>query len=88
MRMEGQEVYRHAVERMVEATNEALVRAKLTVEEIDLFVVHQANQRIIEAAARRLGVPDEKVFVNVDTLANTSSASIPLALRQAEREGV
>jgi 3-oxoacyl-[acyl-carrier-protein] synthase-3 len=87
LRMEGQEVYRHAVERMVEATNEALVRAKLTVDEIDLLVVHQANQRIIEAAARRLGVSEEKVFVNVDTMANTSSASIPLALHQAEREG-
>ena len=87
LRMEGQEVYRHAVERMVEATNEALVRAKLTVDDIDLLVVHQANQRIIEAAASRLGVPDSKVFVNVDTIANTSSASIPLALHQAEREG-
>ncbi|MEA2231575.1 MAG: 3-oxoacyl-[acyl-carrier-protein] synthase [Solirubrobacteraceae bacterium] len=87
LRMEGKEVYRHAVGRMVEATNEALVRAKLTVDDIDLLVVHQANQRIIESAAHRLGVPDEKVFVNVDTIANTSSASIPLALHQAEREG-
>jgi 3-oxoacyl-[acyl-carrier-protein] synthase-3 len=87
LRMEGQEVYRHAVERMVEATAEALSRARLTVDEIDLFVAHQANARIIEAAARRLGVPDEKVFINVDLVANTSSASIPLALHQAEREG-
>jgi len=87
MRMQGQEVYRHAVERMVEATKEALEIANLTVDDVDLLVVHQANQRIIEAAARRLGVPEEKVFVNVDTIANTSSASIPLALHQAEREG-
>jgi 3-oxoacyl-[acyl-carrier-protein] synthase-3 len=87
LRMEGQEVYRHAVERMVQATREALVRAKLTVDDIDLLVVHQANQRIIEAAARRLGVPDSKVFINVDTIANTSSASIPLALHHAELEG-
>jgi 3-oxoacyl-[acyl-carrier-protein] synthase-3 len=87
LRMEGQEVYRHAVERMVQATAEALARAGMGVEEIDLFVAHQANARIIEAAARRLGVPTEKVFINVDLVANTSSASIPLALHQAEREG-
>jgi 3-oxoacyl-[acyl-carrier-protein] synthase-3 len=87
LRMEGQEVYRHAVGRMAEATAEALARARMSVDEIDLFVAHQANARIIEAAARRLGVPPEKVFVNVDLVANTSSASIPLALHQAEREG-
>jgi 3-oxoacyl-[acyl-carrier-protein] synthase-3 len=87
LRMEGPEVYRHAVARMVEATAEALVRARMTVDDIDLFVAHQANARIIEAAARRLGVPEEKVFINVDLVANTSSASIPLALHQAEREG-
>lgn len=87
LRMAGQEVYRHAVERMVEATEEALRRAALSVDDVDLLVVHQANQRIIDAAARRLGVPDEKVFVNVDTTANTSSASIPLALHHAEQRG-
>jgi len=87
LRMEGQEVYRHAVERMAEATAEALTRAGMGVDDIDLFVAHQANARIIEAAARRLGVPAEKVFINVDLVANTSSASIPLALHQAEREG-
>jgi 3-oxoacyl-[acyl-carrier-protein] synthase-3 len=87
LRMEGQEVYRHAVERMAEATAEAMARAGMGVDEIDLFVAHQANARIIEAAARRLGVPAEKVFINVDLVANTSSASIPLALHQAEREG-
>lgn len=87
LRMEGQEVYRHAVERMVEATREALRRAALTVDDIDVLIVHQANQRIIDAAARRLGVPEEKVFANVDTIANTSSASIPLALHHAEQRG-
>ena len=82
------EVYRHAVERMVEATQEALhARGHRPSTTSTCFVVHQANARIIEAAARRLGVPEEKVFVNVDTVANTSSASIPLALHQAEREG-
>ncbi|MDX6689347.1 MAG: 3-oxoacyl-[acyl-carrier-protein] synthase [Solirubrobacteraceae bacterium] len=88
LRMEGQEVYRHAVARMVEATEEALARASMSVDEIDLLVVHQANERIIDAAARRLGVPEEKVFKNVDQVANTSSASIPLALHQAEVEGM
>lgn len=87
LRMEGQEVYRHAVERMAEATCEALERAGVAVAEVDLFVAHQANARIIEAVARRLRMPMEKVFLNVDAVANTSSASIPLALHQAEREG-
>jgi 3-oxoacyl-[acyl-carrier-protein] synthase-3 len=85
--MEGQEVYRHAVERMVEATREALRIAGMTVDDIDLLIVHQANQRIIDAAGRRLGVPEEKLFANVDTIANTSSASIPLALHHAELAG-
>ena len=87
LRMEGQEVYRHAVDRMVEATAEALKRASMTVDEVDLLVVHQANERIIDAAAKRLGVPDEKVFKNIDFVANTSSASIPLALHHAEQQG-
>jgi len=87
LRMEGQEVYRHAVERMVEATKEALRRADMTVDDVDVLIVHQANQRIIDAAARRLGVPEEKVFVNVSTIANTSSASVPLALHHAELAG-
>jgi 3-oxoacyl-[acyl-carrier-protein] synthase-3 len=87
LRMEGQEVYRHAVERMVEATREALRIADMTVDDIDLLIVHQANQRIIDAAGRRLGVPEEKLFANVDVVANTSGASIPLALHHAELAG-
>ena len=87
LRMQGSDVYRHAVRRMTAASREALGRAGRTVEDIDLFVAHQANVRIIEAAASELGIPREKVVVNVDRVANTSSASIPLALEQAEREG-
>ncbi|MBA3327705.1 MAG: ketoacyl-ACP synthase III [Solirubrobacterales bacterium] len=87
MRMDGKEVYVHAVARMVEATEAALVRAQITLDDVDLFVAHQANARIIESAARRLGVPAEKVVMNVDMIANTSSASIPLALWHAERDG-
>jgi 3-oxoacyl-[acyl-carrier-protein] synthase-3 len=87
LRMQGAEVYRHAVRRMVAAGREALANAGRTVDDIDLFVAHQANVRIIEAAAHELGVPSEKVMINVDRTANTSSASIPLALEQAERDG-
>jgi 3-oxoacyl-[acyl-carrier-protein] synthase-3 len=87
LRMQGAEVYRHAVRRMVAAGREALENAGKTIDDIDLFVAHQANVRIIDTAAAELGVPPEKVVVNVDRVANTSSASIPLALAQAEREG-
>jgi 3-oxoacyl-[acyl-carrier-protein] synthase III len=88
LRMEGSEVYRHAVRRMVQASREALERAGRTVDDIDVFVAHQANARIIEAAAAELGVPHEKIALNIDRVANTSSASIPLALAQAEHDGL
>jgi 3-oxoacyl-[acyl-carrier-protein] synthase-3 len=73
---------------MTEATEEALEASGLTTGDLDLFVAHQANARIIEAAANELGVPREKLAINVDRVANTSSASIPLALAQAERDGL
>ena len=85
--MEGREVYRHAVARMVESTRIALERAGLTADDLDLFVAHQANRRIVEAAAAQLGLDPEKVVLDVDRVANTSSASIPLALHRAEQEG-
>jgi 3-oxoacyl-[acyl-carrier-protein] synthase III len=88
LRMEGREVYRHAVARMVESMGAALDRAGMTAGDLDLFVAHQANARIIEAAAAELGVPHEKIALNIDRVANTSSASIPLALAQAERDGL
>ncbi|QEC47200.1 beta-ketoacyl-ACP synthase III [Baekduia soli] len=87
LRMEGREVYRHAVARMVQSTHEALEAAGLQMADIDLFVAHQANSRIIEVAAAEMGLPPEKVVMNVDRVANTSSASIPLALAQAEADG-
>jgi 3-oxoacyl-[acyl-carrier-protein] synthase III len=87
LRMSGQEVYRHAVARMVEATRTALQRARLAADDLDLFVAHQANARIVEAAAAELGIPSSKVVLDVDRVANTSSASIPLALHRAEQEG-
>jgi 3-oxoacyl-[acyl-carrier-protein] synthase III len=87
LRMEGREVYRHAVARMTEATTAALDASGLTTDDVDLFVAHQANSRIIEAAAAELGVPRAKLAINVDRVANTSSASIPLALWRAELDG-
>jgi 3-oxoacyl-[acyl-carrier-protein] synthase-3 len=88
LRMEGREVYRHAVARMVAATTAALDSSGLAIDDVDLFVAHQANSRIIEAAGAELGLPREKLAINVDRVANTSSASIPLALAQAERDGL
>ena len=87
IRMEGREVYRHAVRRMVEATQAALGRCDLDATDLDLFVAHQANARIVEAAADELGLPRERVALNVGHVANSSSASIPLALCEAERSG-
>jgi 3-oxoacyl-[acyl-carrier-protein] synthase-3 len=87
LHMQGAEVYRHAVARMVESTRVMLERTGLGVDDIDLFVAHQANARIIEAAAAELGFDMAKVMINVDHVANTSSASIPLALAEAEADG-
>jgi 3-oxoacyl-[acyl-carrier-protein] synthase-3 len=70
-----------------EACDEAITRAGITPDQVDLLVPHQANIRIIEATAKHAGMPMNKVMVNVDRYGNTSSASIPLALAQAEQEG-
>jgi 3-oxoacyl-[acyl-carrier-protein] synthase-3 len=72
---------------MSEACDEALQRAGVTADDIDLLIPHQANVRIIEATAKHAGMPMDKVMVNVDRYGNTSSASIPLALDQAIAEG-
>jgi 3-oxoacyl-[acyl-carrier-protein] synthase-3 len=87
LRMDGQAVYRHAVARMTEAAEQVLVRNGVSGSEIDYFVAHQANARIVTAVAEALGVPLEKVSFNVEWTANTSAASIPLALAAAERDG-
>jgi len=87
MKMAGREVFKAAVLAMADACDEALRRAGVTADQIDLLVPHQANLRIIEATARHAGVPMSKVMVNVDRYGNTSSASIPLALAQAVSEG-
>ncbi|HEX5819292.1 MAG TPA: beta-ketoacyl-ACP synthase III [Gemmatimonadales bacterium] len=87
MRMAGREVFKAAVLAMAESCDVALERAGVKAEDIDLLVPHQANLRIIESTAKHAGIPMEKVMVNVDRYGNTSAASIPLALAQAEEEG-
>lgn len=87
MYMNGREVYRFAVQVMGEAAASALQKCGLSPSDVALFVPHQANIRIIESAAKRLGLPFDKVFVNLAKYGNTSAASIPLALDEAVREG-
>ncbi|MDH3473456.1 MAG: ketoacyl-ACP synthase III [Rhodospirillales bacterium] len=87
LRMEGREVYRHAVVRMAEAIDTALEANGLTPGDIDWLVPHQANLRIIESMAHRLNLPQDRVVVTVDRHANTSAASIPLALSEAVADG-
>ncbi|MGE0442490.1 MAG: beta-ketoacyl-ACP synthase III [Gemmatimonadales bacterium] len=87
IRMSGREVFKVAVRRMAQACHEALEKAGLRAVDIDLLVPHQANLRIINATAAEAGVPAEKVVINVDRYGNTSAASIPLALVEAEAAG-
>jgi 3-oxoacyl-[acyl-carrier-protein] synthase-3 len=87
LRMRGREVFRHAVVNLAEVLREVLSEANLTTADIDWLVPHQANARILEATARKLDMPREKVVVTVDQHANTSAASVPLALDTAVRDG-
>jgi 3-oxoacyl-[acyl-carrier-protein] synthase-3 len=87
LRMAGQEVYRHAVARMTEASEKLLERLEIDAASIDYFVPHQANARIVTAVADALGVAHERVSFNVEWTANTSAASIPLGLAAAQRAG-
>ncbi len=87
LRMAGQEVYRHAVHNMAKAVEIALEANELTLPDIDLLVPHQANMRIIESIARRLAVENDKVVITVGEQANTSAATIPLALNHAMENG-
>ena len=80
LRMEGREVFRHAVGMVTDVVQGCLADAGVTADEIDWFVPHQANRRIIDATADKLGIPHDKVIVTVDQHGNTSAASIPLAL--------
>ena len=86
-RMDGNEVFKFAVKVMGEAVKHALEMANLTTADIDYLVPHQANIRIIQSAAKRVGMPMDKVVVNVDKYGNTSAASIPIALDEAVKGG-
>ena len=88
MRMEGREIFKSAVRSMAEGCDLALQHAGLTAEDVDILVPHQANIRIIQATAKYAGIPMEKVFVNVDRYGNMSSASIPVALDEAQDAGL
>jgi 3-oxoacyl-[acyl-carrier-protein] synthase-3 len=87
VRMKGREVFRHAVVNLASVLNEVLDAAGLTSADVDWVVPHQANARILDATARKLGLPAEKVVVTVDEHANTSAASVPLALDTAIKDG-
>ena len=85
--MAGRDVFKHAVRSMADACSRALDGAKLSINDIDLLIPHQANVRIIEATAKHAGMPMDKVYVNVDRMGNTSAASIPIALDEAIEAG-
>ncbi|MGE5562240.1 MAG: beta-ketoacyl-ACP synthase III [Bacillota bacterium] len=87
LRMKGREVFRHAVVNLADVLNEVLSDAGLSAADVDWVVPHQANARILDATAKKLGLPAEKVVVTVDQHANTSAASVPLALDTAVRDG-
>ena len=87
LRMKGREVFRHAVVNLADVLNEVLSDVGLTSADVDWVVPHQANARILDATARKLGLPAEKVVVTVDQHANTSAASVPLALDTAIKDG-
>jgi 3-oxoacyl-[acyl-carrier-protein] synthase-3 len=85
--MVGPDVFKFAVDIFIRQANEVCEKAGVALDDIDLWVPHQANYRIIDAAARRIGLPIERVAINIDEYGNTSSASIPLALDEAIRKG-
>ena len=87
VRMHGPEVYKHAVGKISDVVEGALEKSGYNSEDLDWFVPHQANKRIIDAAGKKLGIPAEKVVVTVDKHANTSAASVPLALSVAVKDG-
>ncbi len=87
IKMQGNEVFKLAVRAMEDAANEALSANSISNEDIDLFISHQANRRIIDAIAKRLNLTKEQVFINLERYGNTSAASIPIALDEANRAG-
>ena len=87
LKMQGNEVFKVAVKMLTEVAQEALAKNDMTIADVDLLIPHQANIRILEATAKRLKIDQDKVFVNVDKYGNTSAATIPVALDEANRSG-
>ena len=87
VKMRGNETFKVAVRSLTELSREILHKAGLGIEDIDLFIPHQANQRIIQAVGQRLGLDENQVFSNVHRVGNTSAASIPLAMVDAREQG-
>ncbi len=87
VKMNGPEVFKFATRILVQSAEELLRKCGLTIDDVDLYIPHQANRRIIDHATRKLGVPSERVVINVDRYGNTSSGSIPLALADAAADG-
>ncbi|WP_011580485.1 MULTISPECIES: beta-ketoacyl-ACP synthase III [Chelativorans] len=87
LRMQGREVFKHAVGMITDVIEDVFGQAGITAEDIDWFVSHQANKRIIDASAKKLGIAEEKVVITVDLHGNTSAASVPLALNHAVSQG-
>jgi 3-oxoacyl-[acyl-carrier-protein] synthase-3 len=87
LKMQGKEVFRRAVRIIVDSARATLDRAGLDASDVDWFVPHQANLRIIDAAANRLGISNERTIVNIERFGNTSAASIPMAFAEAADDG-
>jgi 3-oxoacyl-[acyl-carrier-protein] synthase-3 len=87
MQIKGREVYQQAIRRIVETVTECLDHCGLSMDDIKMFISHQMNARIIESAAKRLNLPDEKVYININEYGNTSAASVPIAFDECVRKG-
>lgn len=87
MQIKGREVYQQAVRRIVDAVTDCLEHCHLTLDDVAMVISHQMNARIIESAAKRLNLPDEKIFINIQNYGNTSAASVPIAFDECVRQG-
>jgi 3-oxoacyl-[acyl-carrier-protein] synthase-3 len=87
LKMNGREVFKFATRILVQSADAVLTRAGFTIDDVDVYIPHQANVRIIDHATKKLGIPSERVVINVDRYGNTSSGSIPLALAEAQADG-
>jgi len=85
--MKGPELFKRAVVKFVETTQDAMDAVGMTIDDIDLFIPHQANKRIIEAAGARMGIDPSKVFVNIERTGNTTAATIPIGIHEALGDG-